>query len=534
MRYMISRQRSGTSGASQTQNVDLANVRRSLADLLGSDFLDAVAGAAAVLTGEDQAELMALAASPVDFFPQEFADRADALLGSVGKQITQPVRSDCTGAPTEAYARAFKPHMAPINALGCVRVGQDGKGYLITKSEHYHASLGHRFPGLKLAALATRLGLDNVTHNNTRGYVTRTLERRLVAACNGMSADDTGALDQVLRSTESHVLNRVINLETGSLAVEAGLKMMLSRFYAVEEDQPEPEYAGRVPVFMVMGDQEGGISANYHGTTILTQLLRGLWPDLQNRMEKSGLYVVRPVGINDIDSFQEVVDSFDHGRYKVAGFFHEIVLMNYGGKLLSPEFLQEAYAVAHEHDIPVMVDEIQSCVWSPAYFLFREYGLRPDFVAMGKGFPAGNAPASRIVTTAAMDRLSQFGALVTNGQEEIASLYYLISMEFVQENGHAIRAIGDYYERRLREVASRFDRHTTGVEGLRHLCGIAFPDHDKAGRFVKLMNARGIDISAQSYKTQSLPIALTKLPLIATRATVDFVVDQVAECLAEM
>ncbi len=35
----------------------------------------------------------------------------------------------------------------------------------------------------------------------------------------------------MIDSTEAHVLNRVINLETGSLAVEAGVKMMLARFY---------------------------------------------------------------------------------------------------------------------------------------------------------------------------------------------------------------------------------------------------------------------------------------------------------------
>ena len=49
---------------------------------------------------------------------------------------------------------------------------------------------------------------------------------------------------------------------------------------------------------------------------------------------------------------------------------------------------------------PVMVDEIQSCIWSPELFLFREFGLEPDFVSVGKGFPGGQYPASRILTTA--------------------------------------------------------------------------------------------------------------------------------------
>ena len=41
------------------------------------------------------------------------------------------------------------------------------------------------------------------------------------------------------------MLNTVINLETGSLAVEAALKMMLSRFYTI--DGAPAQYAGAYP-----------------------------------------------------------------------------------------------------------------------------------------------------------------------------------------------------------------------------------------------------------------------------------------------
>ena len=96
------------------------------------------------------------------------------------------------------------------------------------------------------------------------------------------------------------------------------------------------------------------------------------------------------------------------GEYKVAGFFHEIILMNYGGVKLHKDFLQRAYACCRERDVPIIVDEIQSCIWSPELFLFREYGLSPDFVSVGKGFPGGEYAASRLLTTASMDSLNQF------------------------------------------------------------------------------------------------------------------------------
>jgi 4-aminobutyrate aminotransferase-like enzyme len=512
----------------------LRNVSRSLIDIGGEDYIDAVVRASSALEGSDGADLAAMGRTPVDFYPTSYAERSDHLLSLVGTQVCGPMAHGNPGAPTEAIAKASRLHMAPIGGYGCVRVGEDGRAYLISKSEHYHASLGHRFPGYHLVTLAQRLGMDNVTHNNTRGHLTRTLEQRLVAACNGLDPDDPVARETAVMSQDPSVLNRVINLETGSLAVEAGLKMMLARFYAVEDDQPQPPYAGRVPVFLVVGDLEGGITANYHGTTILTQMLRGLWPGLARRLHGHELLKVQPVAINDTESFRRAVRDYDRGVHKVAGFLHEIVLMNYGGKLLRKEFLQSVYEVCHHRDIPVLVDEIQSCAWSPELFLYREYGLKPDLVAIGKGFPGGNTPASRIVTNARTDTLTQFGALVTNGQEEIASLYYLITMEFVRANAEAIRSIGEHYERGLRDLAERHRGVVEAIEGRRHLCGLAFVDHDTVGRFVDILNRAGIDISAQSYKAQSLPIALTKLPIVATARTVDFLLTHVENALAEL
>ena len=53
---------------------------------------------------------------------------------------------------------------------------------------------------------------------------------REIAAANGLAPGDP-ALEGVIASRKPGVLSRVINLETGSLAVEAALKMMLARFY---------------------------------------------------------------------------------------------------------------------------------------------------------------------------------------------------------------------------------------------------------------------------------------------------------------
>jgi acetylornithine/succinyldiaminopimelate/putrescine aminotransferase len=261
--------------------------------------------------------------------------------------------------------------------------------------------------------------------------------------------------------------------------------------------------------------------------------MRDMWPELGAKMAENGAYLVRPVKINDIADFEATLTQWDVAPYKVAGFFHEIVLMNYGAIRLSPEFLHAAYDLCRGRDVPILVDEIQSCIWSPELFLFREYGLNPDFVSVGKGFPGGQYPASRILSTAEYDLLPQFGALVTNGQEELASLAYLITMAFVEANGDYVAALGDYYDDKLRELAVEFSDTIESIEGYRHLSAIRFYQAENAVALMKHMNAAGFDVSAQTYKANCPPTLLTKIPIISSYRMVDQFVARMGESLSK-
>ena len=510
---------------------ELHNLRLSLGDLVGETYINAVCEARAFLEGGEKEEYLEIAREKIDFFSEAYQEHLDRMLEAIGERVSSGLPSSSDGAGTAAFNKVTNKDSAPLSASGFFRIGEDGRLYLITKSEHYHASLGHDFPGYHLLENARRLGITNTTHNNTRGHITRRLERELIRVANGLPASDEASLERILQSNQPHLLNRVINLETGSLAVEAALKMMLARFYRLEDTFPKPKYSGRVPVFLVLADQEGGKKANYHGTTILTQILRGMWPDLADRLETNQAYVVKQVRLNDFEDFKANLLTSEEGNFKTAGFFHEIILMNYGAIRLDAQYLHAVYDLCHRHDTPIIVDEIQSCIWSPEFFLYREYGLNPDFVSVGKGFPGGQYPASRILTTAEYDNLNQFGALVTNGQEELASLAYLITMAFVESNREYIAALGDHYSEKLKEVVSKFPRLVERVEGYRHLSSIFFYDAETAIAFMKTMNQAGYDVSAQTYKAKCPPAILTKLPIISSYKMVDRFIDQIEEGL---
>lgn len=509
-------------------------VKRSLVQLLGKDYMEAIIAGATILKDLEIAEAERLAHEEVEFMPQAYREKMDLLLSKVGTSIIPPIHSSISGAPTASFNKASNPKASPVGGLGYLRLGEDGRLYLAAKSEHYHVPLGHNFPGYKLIDMARQLGITNATHNNTRGHITRLLERELVRTVNGIDREDTGTLEDLLTSREAHVLNRVINLDTGSLSCEAGIKMMLSRFYKLDDQCPEPKYGDRTPVFFVIADKEGKGKANYHGTTVIAQTMRDLWPDMYGKMEAAGIIKVCPVNINDIEDFKAKFERYNKPPFKAAGFIHEIIMMNYGGIKLDQQFLQQAYALCHDHDTPVMCDEIQSCMWYPGMYLFREYGLNPDFVIIGKGFPGGEYSASRIITTFEMDTLSQFGALVTNGQEELAALAYLVTMCFAEENADYTRSMGDYYEAKLRELGVRYPSLVECVEGKGHLATIFFHEAGKVVQFTDILNSSCIDVSAQTYKAKCPPTALTKPPIIATPAMLDYLVERMDEALMKI
>ena len=505
---------------------------KSLTDLLGKEYAAAVKTCAMTLHGLDEEAVDQLLQERIAFFPEKRAEHLDSLLQKVGQQIVPPFINENKGAATQSFMRASHLNAAPLCGIGPYRVGEDGRLYYAAKSEHYHTSLGHLFAGYQLVEHAKKLGIPNATHNNTRGFITRHMERELIRHVNGLAVNDQDGLESVLVSKEPRVLNRIINLQTGSLAVEAGVKMMLRRFYRLEPGERQPVHDGRIPVFLVIADLTDGPEANYHGTTIVTQTMRGLWPDLLKQAQ--GAYRVVSVRQNDIHDFKDKIDQYNQGEYRTAGFMHEIILMNYGAIQLDKAYLQAAYELCHQYQTPVLVDEIQSCMWYSGMFLFKHYQLQPDFVILGKGFSGGEYPASKVMTTYEMDSMTQFGALVTNGQEELASLAYLVTMSFVIDHAAEIDQVGSYIDKKFNELRLQHPALIDKIEGQGHLVAIHFMNLSLAARFASLMNAKCIDVSAQTYKTNCPPAALMKLPMIASVKAINYLTDQMADVMDQL
>ena len=508
------------------------NTAHSLEDILGKDYTGHLVKSA-VHMGMPEAEAMALATEKVEFWPESHQKAIEKLSAQLGQQVLPPICGSPDGAGTASFNKVTKKGPAPVGGIGPYRIAEDGRVYMAAKAEHYHIPLGHRFPGYRLLANARKLGMLNATHNNCRGYITRMTERKLIATANGLDTSDP-KLDAIIAGQVPGALCRVLNINTGSLAVEAGIKMMLARFYKQEPASPTPKYAGKTPVFLVMQDYNGGPEAGYHGTTIFAHTFRGLWPDLYEKMEQAGIYKVVGVAINDLEDMKKKLEIYNSGNYKTAGFLHEIVLMNYGALALDKAYLQQAHALCRESDTLTLVDEIQSCAWYPEKMLFRRYELQPDFVVVGKGFPGGENSGSKILCTKDADNLVLFGALITNGQEELTNLSYLITMRFIEDQAEELRRLQSRYDAMAQQLAKEYPHVLTQAVGLGYLAALQFTCAEKAGEFAKMLSARCIDTSAQLYKADCPPAALFKLPIVMQDGDLSILEANIREVLRQM
>ena len=105
----------------------ITSIKRSLADLLGEEYIEKLLENRAFLGFDTEADRK-LAYEKVDFYPETFAKRQDELIPLAGKTVVKPFANDMAGATTNAYRNATDFGKSGIGALGWFRIGENEIG----------------------------------------------------------------------------------------------------------------------------------------------------------------------------------------------------------------------------------------------------------------------------------------------------------------------------------------------------------------------------------------------------------------------
>ena len=122
---------------------------------------------------------------------------------------------------------------------------------------------------------------------------------------------------------------------------------------------------------------------SFHGRTLTTLAATGQEHFHQLFQPLTPGFVHVPA--NDIDALKKCVAEFN-----VAGILMEVVQGEGGVLPLTEEYLTAANAIAHENDIPFMIDEVQTGNGrSGKLYSYMHYPIQPDIVSTAKGLGGG-------------------------------------------------------------------------------------------------------------------------------------------------
>ncbi len=253
----------------------------------------------------------------------------------------------------------------PVRGEHCHLIGEDGRRFLDFASGIAVNALGHSHAGLIGAIQRQAAELMHVSnlYGSPQG---ERLAQRLV----DLTFADT-----------------VFFTNSGAEAVECAIKT--ARAYH--------QHAGDETRYELITFNQA-----FHGRTLGT-----ISASSQEKMHKGFKPLLpgfRYVEFNDLDGVKAAIGP------QTAGFLVEPIQGEGGIRVASQEFLAGLRALADEHDLMLVLDEVQSGVArSGTFYAHEQYGIDPDILATAKGI-GGGFPLGACLATEKAARGMGFGA----------------------------------------------------------------------------------------------------------------------------
>ena len=222
---------------------------------------------------------------------------------------------------------------------------------------------------------------------------------------------------------------------------------------------------------------------------------------------------------------------------RVAAIVIEPVLGE-GGFVPAPfEFLKALRAIAFEHGIVLVADEIQSGYGRTGkMFAIEHAGVEPDLITVAKSVAAGLPLAGVIGKAEIMDAPTAGGLGGTFGGNPLACAAALAVLDIIEEDHLLERAmeIGKRLEHRFHELKRRH-RAIGDVRGLGAMIALEFQDHGKmtgsaiVQRIGEEARTRGLLLMAAGVKRNVIRVLV---PLVIDKEDLETALDRLDESVS--
>ena len=342
-------------------------------------------------------------------------------------------------------------------------------------------------------------------------------------------------------------LNHVAYSMSGSCANDTAIR--LAHYYHSRRGEPERRvilsrhnsYHGSTYLGMTVGKRDGDRSPHF-------RYIEGLVHHL------AAPYAYRrPDGMSEGEFTDHLLDELrgsirDIGASNIAAFIAEPI-QGAGGVVPPPAgYLPRIREVLARHGILFIADEVVTGFGRIGHWFasYDEFGIEPDILVTAKGLTSGYLPLGATIYSdriheviSAADPQAWFTHGFTYSGHPVCCAAALKNIEIMAEEnllGHA-RTVGDYFERRLKELASL--PLVGDVRGRRFMMCVEYVA-DKSTR-APLPEAANISRRiAQRCEAKGLLVRplghldIMSPPLILTREQCDVLVDTLRDAIAEV
>ena len=442
--------------------------------------------------------------------------------------------SDIDGQATALYGEFAKPYVAKLlNLLSIDRVYTRAQGDYLTDANgnevldllggYGSTLLGHNHPLLvKALCDAYAANVPTNVQGSVREPAARLAQRlnRLFASAfpDGpkylvhLSSTGTEAVEAAIKHALLAYADRRKNWST------AVAKLLTDRADADAGDLTLPALTS----WKTLIDNEQpillAVRRSYHGKTAAS--LAATWNASFKTMFDREPIRTEFLDADDIDACEETIRRLVHDapiedlpRFSpVVGVIFEPMQCEGGMYILPDRFIRFLERVRREHDVPLIADEIQSGFYRTGRFLCCEhFGLRPDYVLLGKSLGGGLAKIS--ATCIAQPRYMEEFSWIhssTFAEDEPSCIVALEAIDVIESLSPSIEERAARFEARMRAgvaaVQATVGPYVAEIRGKGFLIGLAL-DLAGEGAEIPLFLKTATDAGLGSYLFMSYFLA---------------------------
>ncbi|MDB3869605.1 adenosylmethionine--8-amino-7-oxononanoate transaminase [Candidatus Thioglobus sp.] len=250
--------------------------------------------------------------------------------------------------------------------------------------------------------------IHGYNHPTLNQAITTQLGKMSHVMFGGLTHDPAIALAKTLVEITPENLTKVFFTDSGSVAVEAALKMALQYWH----NKGKPDKHKFVTI-------RGGYHGDTFGAMSVCDPDNGMHHLFSSVLPKH--YFIKSPSMEPMDdALQDLESTLKQHSNSIAAMILEPVVQGAGGmRLYNPQYLTKAKALCQQHDVLFILDEIATGFGRTGELFALEYvEVEPDILCLGKALTGGYMSLAATLTT---DKISQGVGTLMHGPTFMAN-----------------------------------------------------------------------------------------------------------------